>query len=273
MSENKEIVATDEESKKLSLHAQSILNEDLSFLKEMSIHESGGKRYLGTATKAFNIEWRLTESEFVKNWLIQFALGNDMGVNYFNIAKWMEKTNKGQGLVEIFSDATETEASVSLFIIPPLMAVNMSNSDYQLIRHAIQCINSNMVDEQATRLRDSNKPIADELGQMLSGKRIPIPNHVPDWFYERHNVVPLVEQQCFFIRDIVNADKKSPHEDYYKLRDILYKRHKGEKLSAEEKAFAVALSRDTIEWGDVKENKTSNTTNVEEDDGFDPLSC
>lgn len=261
------------ESIELNPEQQRIMDEDLSYLKEMYIHESEGKRFLGTKEKAFNIEWRLTESEFVKKWLIQFALGNDTGINYFNISEWLKNTNKGQGLVEVISDNEEAGKPVCLFIIAPLMAANMNNQDYQIIRQAIHAINNNIADQQGTRIRDSNKPIAEELAKLLENNRIPIPNHIPMWFYEKHGLTPLVEQQCFFVRDIINADKVYPHEDYYRLRDILYKKHRGEPIPLDDKKFVDLISRDMIDWGEVKENQLSNTTNVEQDDGYDPLSC
>lgn len=261
------------ESNQLTPQQQRIMDEDLTYLKEMYIHESEGKRFLGNENKAYNIEWQIKESEFVKDWLIQFALGNDTGINYFNITKWGKHTNRGQGLVEVIADDSTSDKTTSLFIIPPLMAVNMNNQDYQLIRRAIMMINFNMVDEQNTRIKDSNKPIADELASLLENKRIPIPDNVPGWFYEKHGVVPLVEQQCFFIRDVINADKPYPHEDYYRLRDILYRKFRKEGISLEEKQFADSMSRNNIEWEEVKENSASNSTNVEENDGYDPLSC
>lgn len=252
---------------------QRILNEDLSYLKEMYIHDSEGKRYLGNEKKAFNIEWQLKESEFVKNWLLQFALGNDTGVNYFNISEWGKHTNNGQGLVEVLSDDEKDGAPVSLFIIAPLMAANMTAQDYQLIRQAILMINNNMVDEQQTRIVDSNKPIADELATLIDSKRTPIPHQVPDWFYKKHGIVPLVEQQCFFIRDIINKDKPYSHETYYRLRDILYKKFNKETISADEKIFVNEISRNNIDWEDVKENEGGNSTTSSTDDGYDPLSC
>lgn len=256
----------------LTPRQQQIIDEDLTYLKEMYVHESEGKRFLGTKERAYNIEWQITESEFVKNWLIQFALGNDSGINYFNAPVWLDKTNKGQGLVEVVSDDSTPGKSTSLFIIPPLMAANMNGDDYRLIKHAILLINNNIADQQNTRIRDSNKPIADELSKLLDNKRIPIPHQVPDWFYKKHGIVPLVEQQCFFIRDVINSDKPYPHEDYYRLRDILYKKFNNEPVSKEEKQFVDIISRDNIDWGEVKENETLNSTNVEQD-GYDPLSC
>lgn len=245
------------------------LNEDLHFLTEMSIHNADGKRYLGTEKRAFNIGWRLSESQFVREWLIQFALGNDSGINYFNGNLWVEETNKGRLCVEVYADNNPDK---TVLIIPPIIATSLNINDYAVIRKAVEIMNSNIADENKTMNPDSNLPVARELAKYLNGKRTTLTDMVPEHFYKKHGVVPLVEKQCFFIRDVINADKELDVDDLYKLREILYRKHSEEVISVKDREFCDGLSRGNIQWEKVKENDNTNNSNEEKDED-DPLSC
>ncbi len=261
------------ETRPLTPKEQHILDNDLEYLKGLKVHVSNGKRYLGDGNKAYNVEWTIAESEFVRDWLIQFAVGDGTGINYLDKNRWMSKTNKGQGLVEVVDD---NDHGRTLFIIPPIAAPNLTAKDLFMLRTGITMMNQNIADERKAYVTAKNTATAKYIATGLDKKKPSITELIPDHVYKKHGIVPLVEQQCFWIKDVLNKNvlKNTPedHKTMYKVRDLLYKKHNKEQITHKEREFLDFISKGTIIWDDHDGTKEIEN-NDSGDDDFNPLEC
>lgn len=214
-----------------------LLEEDLAFLKDIRIHTINGKKMMGNSDRAFNVEKIYTEEEFVKDWLMQFTLGNKYGINYFNSAAWGRETNMGTLCVLVVDNEDKP-----LFIIPPITSTNLSPRDFDLLRAASLAISNNRSPFNGVNDPNQSLRVAREVQKHLGGKRISFTEMVPEWFYERHSIDPDVEQKVFYIKDVINhgdADIDMLNE----ARVILYKEKKGEKVTKDEYQLLSDVSR------------------------------
>lgn len=246
---------------------QAIIAEDFGWLKEIQILKIDGKLMLGgDDNMPFNVAAVLRESDFVKDWLMGFALGKDHGVNYFNAPKWHEISNRGTQSVLVVDDNDQP-----VLLVKPLIAHNMTPHDFEMMRAVSRHIQQ--VQADTTRSQDPNASmgVASMVKKHIQAKRLTITELVSPEFYAKYGIIPVVEQKIYYIKDIIRQNK-APIEDINKSRDILYRDHRKEPVTVEEYKFIEELSLGNfIIEGKVE---TAPTTAVAEREApSNPLEC
>lgn len=252
---------------------QRIIEESFGWLKDYTISEVDGKRMMVAKgeTKPFNVATIMDESEFLAKWLIQFALGRRHGRNYFDTDGWLALSAEGLQSVMIVD-----ENSKPMLIIPPLVSNNLGPEQYKMFRNIEMAIKNIAADGQRSADPMASAQLAEHAANSLSNvKPRTITDMVSDWYYAKQNIVPDVEGQIWFIRDIIHNENVA-EELLTKARPILYKAYRNEPVSNEEKEFINKLVKEEydIDFGtgaaksEPKDNQTPGA-----DQAYDPLEC
>lgn len=223
---------------------KDMIMEDFRFLEEIKVHEINGKLMMGDGEIPYNIGHVFYEKEFVTKWLMQFALGNYFGVNYFNVEQWCALTNNGTRAVLVCNDDHEP-----VLLIQPLIAHNLTPEDFRLLRAASWHMHHKSADTQFGNDPNLNMKIATQINERLSAtKRTTYTDMILPEYFEKHGVIPEVEQKIYYIKDVVRGPKDPVKMDDVneKLRPIMYKHHKGEKVTKEERAFVTEMVKGKI---------------------------
>ncbi|MGB3945556.1 MAG: hypothetical protein WBK76_01835, partial [Candidatus Saccharimonadales bacterium] len=59
----------------------NIIQEDFGFLNEIVVHNVDGKLLMGDSSIPYNVGYIFYEKDFIRDWLMSFALGNNYGKN------------------------------------------------------------------------------------------------------------------------------------------------------------------------------------------------
>ena len=246
----------------------SQLEPELEFLSELRIHTINGRPTLGNEELPFNVSKIYFEQEFVDTWLIQFALGNTHGINYFNHQEWFKSTNMGT-----LSAMVVDEEGRPVLLVPPITANNMTKEDYDLLRLASHVINANMNDNMKVNDPRATNEVAGKLKDHMTKRSLTITELVAPDFYARHSIVPEVEQQAMYIRDIINNGMMDI-KDWVDVRLTLYKIHRKETVTTEEKDQLKHLSRGEYQFSDEPEPTVDETKDDDQEKpGFNPFEC
>lgn len=221
----------------------AIIEEAFGWLKDYSVTEIDGKRMMTAKGEQvpFNVKAVLLESQFVRDWLIPFALGISNGRNYFPVAQWMDISEDGSQSVMV---VTDEKPHKPLLIIPPLSSNNMGPEQFRAFRkieHAIKVIAN---DGQRSADPMASAALAGQSKNALKDvKQRTITELVSPWYYESKGIVPLVEQQLYFIYENIN-NKAISLDELSAARPILYKAHRNEFVSNEEKELINRLVKE-----------------------------
>jgi hypothetical protein len=238
----------------------AILMEDLGWLGEISIHRVNGKLMLGDGALPFTVGHIMSEKEFVRQWLIQFAVANDVGNgrSYFNLEEWLSFTENGQRSVMI---VTDEEKPRPLMVVQPLLSHNLTQQDHDLMRKASILIHNSSANSMTKNNPNSNLRVAAGVAEVLSHvKPKTLTDMILPEFYERHSIIPLVEKQIYYIRDSIREGQQTEAEDLNRVRVILYRDHKGEGNTAEDHTFIEYMSQGRYEF---KNEPTSGTVTLQ----------
>lgn len=225
-----------------------MVQEDLGWLENLSVHEVDGKLMLGSehSDLPFNVSHILHEQEFVSKWLMGFALGNSFGVPYFPMQKWFEFSFNGTRAVMIVRREEGLNGSLKpTLLVPPLITTTLTEEDRDLLRKAALIINVNAKDTMKKNNLNANMEVALALADKehgLKAKPLTITDLINPAFYERFGIIPEVEQKIYYIRDVIRKGVKTEIEDLNKSRSILYRDHKKEPVSRDEYRFLSELS-------------------------------
>lgn len=247
------------------------LEPELEFLKDLRVHTINGRLALGNENLPFNVHKIFTEAEFVNEWLVPFALGgNSFGVNYFNFQAWGKGTNGGT-----LSALVVDEEHKPVLLVPPIITTNMNDREYQLLRVASLKINANMNDNMLKNSPHASMDVANKIREHLQAKSLKMYELIAPEFYARHGVDPLVEQQAFYIRDILNPAGSLSVKDMVTLREILYKVHRKERLTPTEEEFVKKASHGSIILGGESDDEDphGDAEPSKPEAPFDPFSC
>lgn len=256
--------------------AQDMLKEDLGFLEDIVVHEIDGKKMMGTADLPFNVAVILDEKEFVKKWLMPFALGNDNGINYFPGIEWSKMTNRGMQSAMVVD-----ENNKPVCLIGPLTSHNLTDRDFALLRMASLQIQQNQANEQTKMNLAASMPTARMLERELSKARVSITDLVAPEFYAKHGINPKAEKKIYYIKDVINKVKDPVTneivstitiEEVNRSRPLLYKLEAGETLSQEDYRFLHIISKGRLDIKDIQGKAAVNTT-VAPDVPDDPTQC
>lgn len=247
---------------------QAIIAEDFGWLKDIQIINVDGKLMLGNDDMPFNVAAVLRESDFVREWLMGFALGNSLGVNYFNVQKWHTMSNRGTQSVLVVDDNDQ-----AVLLVKPLIAHNMTPKDFEMMRAVSRHIQQ--VQADTTRSQDPNASmgVASMVKKHIQAKRLTITELVSPEFYTKYGIIPEVEQKIYYIKDIIRKAKPAPLEDITRSRDILYRDHRKEVVSAEEYRFISDLSQGQFIIEGKVEAAPTTTAAAERETPSNPLEC
>lgn len=246
---------------------QAIINEDFGWLQDITVHDVDGKLMLGDGDMPFNVAAVLREKDFIKDWLMGFALGNSLGINYFNAQEWHKMSNRGTQAVLVIDDNDQP-----VVLVRPLISHNMTAHDFELMRAVSRHIQQ--VQADTTRSKDPNASmrVAGLVKEHLQAKRLTITELVSDEFYEKHGIVPVVEQKIYYIKDVIRRGT-AKLEDVTKSRDILYRDHRKEAVTAEEYRFLHELSKGEFVIDDKVEAAPTSLAASERETPSNPLEC
>lgn len=225
-----------------------IINEDLGWLQQMKVHQVDGKLMLGEEESdlPFNVSHIIEEAEFVKKWLMPFALGNSLGVNYFPVKAWYDFTFNGTRAVLVVKRDEETGKMLPSLLVPPLISHSLTDEDRELLRKASAVIYVNSKDVMKANNMNANLEVAEVLRDPevgLKAKPLTMTELINPAFFEKYGIVPEVEQKVYYIRDIIHKGEEVAEEDLTKARPILYRDHKGLPVTREEYLFLSQLSK------------------------------
>ena len=244
-----------------------IIEEDFGFLKEITIHEVDGKLMMGDSKLPFNVGHIFYEKEFIRDWLMAFALGNNHGVNYFNADAWLSFTDKGAMYVMVVDDDHKP-----LLVIPPMISSNMTPKDYAILRAASYQMQSVAADTFRKNDPNANLTLANHLKKHFDSiKRVTLTEMVNAEFYAKHGIIPEVEQQVYYIKDNIN-NGKAPIADITKSRDILYRNYRDEPVTEEEQAFINQLAKGEFTFKNPPQKKKV-VEKVAAEKPVDPFEC
>jgi hypothetical protein len=226
----------------------AILMEDMGWLGEITIHKVNGKLMLGDAALPFSVSHIMTEKEFVRYWLIQFAVANDVGNgrSYFNLEEWLSFTENGQRSVMI---VTDEENPRPLMVIPPMLSHNLTQQDHDLMRRASILIHNSSANAMTKNSPNANLTVAHNVAEVLAKvKPRTLTEMVLPEFYERHSIIPVIEKRIYYIRDSIREGQSTDNEDLNRVRTILYRDFKDEPNTVEDHKFIDYMSQGRYEF-------------------------
>lgn len=252
----------------------AIIEEAFGWLKDYTVSEIDGKRMMTAKGEQvpFNVKAVLLESHFIRDWLIPFALGISNGRNYFPVAQWMEISEDGSQSVMVVSDEKPHKP---ILIIPPLSSNNMGPEQFRAFRrieHAIK-----MIANDGQRQGDpmASAALAGQSKNALKDvKQRTITELVSPWYYEAKGIVPLVEQQLYFIYENIN-NKAISLDELSAARPILYKAHRNQFVSNSEKELITKLVKDQydVDFGTGAETSPQQAAAGNNEPDYDPNEC
>lgn len=252
-------------------HREALINEDFGWLKDLAVHEHDGKMMLGDEYSAYNISAVIREKDFIKNWFMSFAIANTFrapeGKSYFDLGGWGKLSNRGTRSVMVVD-----ETNTPVFVIAPLVSHNMSEDDFKILRRVAQEIDQIQADNMRKNDPNASMGIAQWAAEGIKAKPRKLQDLIPDWFYQKHGIIPKVEQSIYYIKDVLR-EGKAPIEDINRSRDILYRNHRKEPVSREEYEFIHQLSKGEFIIPEGIVNKTTGDGNDVPDTPDNPLEC
>jgi hypothetical protein len=208
---------------------QEIIKEDFRFLDEVKVQNINGKLMMGDGQMPHNVSHILYEKEFVEKWLMQFALGNEHGINYFKADDWFVFSANGTRAVMVVDDNHEP-----LLVIAPMIQHNLTAKEFELLKQASRFIHSNSVDTMKSKDPNANLGIARAVSETLKQrKRVTLTEMIIPEFYTKHGIIPEVEQQVYYIKDVLLRNA-APIDDINKLRYALYANYRKEPVTQEQ---------------------------------------
>jgi hypothetical protein len=245
----------------------AILNEDFGWLQDIQVIQVDGKLMLGNDDMPFNVSAVLRERDFVKEWLMPFALGNDLGVNYFNVQKWAGMSNRGTQSVLVVDDNNQP-----VVLVKPLISHNMTPHDFELMRAVSRHIQQVQADTTRSKDPNASMKVAGLVKEHIQAKRLTLTELVSPEFYAKHGIIPEVEQKIYYIKDVVRRNE-APIEEITRSRDILYRDHRKEVVTADEYRFLHDLSKGQFIIDEKVEAAPTTISAAERETPSNPLEC
>ncbi|QYN80025.1 hypothetical protein PQD71_gp132 [Kosakonia phage Kc263] len=234
--------------------------------------EINGKTVIQTQDGEF-IEYVLMDEQyFVEHWLVQFAIGNVSGRNYFNQEAWNKLTDGYTKGVIILNDDQQPVVLIRKFIDMDLNANQQAIFDQytRTASHAANIPNKDEVDQIMT-----------SLSSILSGVAQQNPDYdtltalVPYEYYLSKGIDPTVVKQVIYIRDTYTYKGQpiQPDGDLLKqVEAILYKNARNELITKEEIALINEITDNQFEFNGTVNKVETNNSQPAQEEKFDPFS-
>lgn len=231
---------------------QQIIENDLGWAQQLSVTQVGDQLMLGGDVNElpFNISKVMEEKEFVRKWLPAFAVGNKVGVNYFNQEEWFSFTMCGARAVMVVNKDEETGQYAPVMVIPPLLSINFTADDRRKLRQASGMMYANGHDANKKNDLTSNLRVASALNNPdfgLEAKPLSMSDLIAPEFFAKYDIVPEVEQVVYWLRDVKRKGLKTTSEDLEKVRRILFNDHHKRPVTKEEYLFVYEFSLHSYE--------------------------
>lgn len=242
------------------LMRDQIIENDLGWAKNIKVTEVDGKLMMGNPGDAlpFNISHVMKEEEFVKKWMLAFAVGNRLGVNYFNQGEWFSFSYGGTRAVLIVGLNPTTGAYEPVFAVPPLTTINLTKEDREKLRLAAGVMHANSEDASKKNDINANLSVANTLADErigLEAEAMEMSDLVRPEFFAKYNIVPEVERGVYFVRDVIRGQEKKDDsgrviqpalpttiEECNQVRSILHRDLHGKQVTKDEYKFLNELS-------------------------------
>lgn len=201
---------------------QMQLEESFGFLRDIKVDNIGGQDFMTKDGVPLNAVSKMTEAEFVKDWIIQFALNNSTSENnYFNFIEWGKRSNQHTMAVLIVKDDNPSE---TIFVVKPLSSYEMSPMERDIMRQASSALQSSLQAKHEGQVPelDPNKIVEKTKEYFADVGNTQIHELVPIEFYHKHKVYPQALRQVIYIRDELFKGQIS-QEVLFKLKEIFEK--------------------------------------------------
>lgn len=246
------------------LMRDQIIENDLGWAKGVKVTELDGRLMMGDtgATLPYNVSHVMKEEEFAQKWMLAFAVGNRLGVNYFNQGEWFSFSYGGTRAVLVVGLNPSTGSYDPVMLVPPLTTVNLTKEDREKLRLAASVMHANSEDASKKNDINANLSVANTLADErigLEAKPMEMSDLINPAFFAKYGIVPEVERGIYFIRDVVRGQKQfdsqgrvtnpglpTSIEDLDRARKILWRDLFGRQVTKEEYKFLHELSLGTF---------------------------
>lgn len=234
------------------MERDQIIENDLGWAKNIKVTEIDGKLMMGNNGKKdlpYNISHVMKEEEFVKKWMLAFAVGNRLGVNYFNQGEWFSFSYGGTRAVLIVGLNPSTGAYEPIFAVPPLTTINLTKEDREKLRLATGVMYANSEDAAKKNDINANLSVANTLSDDRIGLEAPameMSDLVNPAFFAKYKIIPEVERGVYYIRDVVRAGQVTDPDELHLAHKILRRDHLGKQVTKDEYKFLHELSLGTF---------------------------
>jgi hypothetical protein len=232
-----------------------------------------GKQVIQTAQGEF-LEYVLMDEEyFVDTWLIQFAMGNVNGVNYFNQEGWNALTDGYQKGVIVLNKDQQPVVVIRKFTDPDL-SVSAQHIVNEKTRMAAQA--------KFLQPSDQDKVI-DGLAQILTHVTQQNPEYdtltmmIREDYYLSKGINPFVVKQVIYTRDTYSykgIPMKEPEnaELLAEVEDIYYRVSRNEKITQAERNLINEITNGEFLFNQTENTVATNNSQPVEEKPYDPFS-
>lgn len=266
---------TKDDYDRLSHDKKLQIQESFGFLNDINVDSFNGDQYLTKDGIPLNAISKMKESEFVKNWLPQFALNNSASnQNYFNFPEWGKISNQHTMCVIIVDDNDPGE---TLFVIKPLSSYTLTPEERNVLQQTSAALRTSIqatVEGQKPQIE--TRQIAETMKQHM-GKSVHTPIHklVPDEFYVKHGLYVESLRKVIWMKDEIfkgNIDQPT----LFKVKDIFDKEDREGCATREEYEWIKSICPQfNIPEELLSQHGDNKVKNNQQDDntGFDLESC
>lgn len=223
---------------------KAVMREDFHWLGELKVDTIDGQRAIRDESGAFIIsDVEISESAFVSRWLDQFALGYVGETNYFDATAWGKFTHGHQNGVIIVSDEGKP-----LFVIPPLSRAQFTPMEQAILDLAHKSYTDASSAEKhgdTNRAQEIINSTTEIIKEYVSDDSISITDLVPDWFYEKYDVVPYIKRSMLFCRDVYGLNP-SIAADWNMAESVFTAIHRRQPVSDIQRNFMAILTSNTF---------------------------
>ncbi len=226
-----------------------IIENDLGWAKKIKVTEIQGRLMLGDDVPGqlpYDVAHVMKEEEFVRKWMIPFAVGSGLGINYFNQAEWWAFSYGGTRSVLVVAQDPQTGEWKPVLNVPPIVQINLTDNDKANLRLAAGVMYANNEDASKKNDINANLIVANALADKNIGLEAPAMSFrdlIDPKFFEKWFIIPEVEYCTYYIRDVVRQGIETKPADLELARDILWRDNKGLQVTKAEYQFLVDFTQ------------------------------
>lgn len=200
----------------------------------------------------------MSESYFVDNWLTQFAIDKVNGVNYFDINTWSDITENLTKAVLIIDDTPQKNI---LFLIPKFTEMRVSDEGRALIERYVN-FSAQVKNLKTEEIEPVVLELSDIIDSVMNAERtnIGLTGLIPDFMYERYNIVPKSMKAMIYIRNTFSLEPDT--EAFNKVSEVLNRYFTNKPISLDEKNLVLKVTNNGFIFEDKEHSKEEVQTSV-----------